>query len=148
MPVDLRELILVGLRSAHAAAAIALVGGSTFCLVVLAPAFRPGTANAELVRKRVEIGFKEMINLSLVVLVISGGLLTFERLSSGAANSTYAVVLGMKILLSVLLFRWALGVRRGSGWEGREARLLVGAGFLVVLLAAVLKTLYESGLRT
>jgi hypothetical protein len=100
------------------------------------------------VRKRAEAGFKELVDLSLVVFVVSGGLLTFERLSSGAVGTAYVVVLGIKILLSVLLYRWAVQVRRGRGWASMEARLLVGAGFLVVLLAAVLKSLYEGGLRS
>ena len=154
--LDPRELILIGIRWSHAAAAAALVGGSAFFLLVLAPALRlddpgatPSTDSVQgLVRKRAEAGFKELVDLSLVVFVISGGLLTFERLSSGAVGSAYVVVLGIKVLLSVLLYRWAVQVRRGRGWASPEARLLVGVGFLVVLLAAVLKSLYEGGLRS
>jgi uncharacterized membrane protein len=145
-PLEPRELILVVVRWAHAGAAVALVGGSTFCHLVLASAFRQDGALPDVGLERVERGFKELLDLSLIVFIISGGLLTFERLSSGAAGSAYVVILGLKIFLSVLLFRWAFQVR-SRGWEGPEARLLVGSGFVVVLLAAVLKTLYESGLR-
>ena len=135
-------------RWAHAAAAAILVGGSAFSLLVLSPSLRQGGASADLMRKRTEAGFRELADLCTVVFVVSGGLLSFERLSSGAASTAYVVVLGLKILLSVLLFRWAFQVSRGVGWDGLQARLLVGSGFLVVLLAALLKMLYEAGLRS
>jgi len=148
MPLDLRDLLLLGMRWSHALAAVALVGSSAFYLFVLAPAFRDAGPAAEPVRSAADAGFKELVDLTLVVFLLSGGLLTFERLSSGAATTLYAFVLGLKVVLSLLLYTWAFAVRRGRGWAGREARLLVGSGFVVVLLAALLKILYEGGLRS
>jgi uncharacterized membrane protein len=145
--LELREALLIAVRWSHAAAAAALVGGSAFYLLILDPVLRRAGDSADFVRKGAEAGFKELVDLSVVVFLISGALLTFERLSSGAADTTYAVLLGLKIVLAVFIYRWALQVRR-RGWEGLEARLLVGSGFLVVLLATVLKNLYEGGLRT
>jgi uncharacterized membrane protein len=142
---DLREALLVAVRWFHAASAVALVGGSSFCLLILAPVWRAGEGGE--LRQAVDRGFKELVDLSLVVFLASGALLTFERLSSGAASTAYVVVLAIKLLLSLLLYRWAFQVRRVQGWNGPAARLLVGSGYLVVLLAAILKTLYESGLR-
>ena len=145
--VDVRELILVAVRWSHAAAAAALVGGGAFYLAILAPALRQGGAAGEPIRMRAGAGFKGLVDLSFVVFVISGALLTFERFSSGAATTAYVIVLGLKLVISVLLFRWAFQVRRGRHWDSLEARLMVGSGFLVILLASVLKTLYETGLR-
>lgn len=145
--LDPRELLLITVRWFHAAAAIALIGGSAFYLLILAPALARGDAAAELIRKAADAGFKELLDLSLPVFVISGGLLTFERLSSGAASTPYVIILGLKVALSALLYRWAIQVRRGGGWAGREARFVVGSGFLVVFLATVLKSLYEGNLR-
>lgn len=148
LTVDPRDLLLIGVRWAHAAAAVALVGGCAFCLLVLGPALREAGGDSAALQRRVEVGFRELVDLSLMVFLISGGLLTFERLASGAASTAYVVVLGLKLLLSVLLYRWAFQVRRSRNWDSRAARLLVGSGFAVVLLASVLKTLYEGGLRT
>lgn len=145
--MDLRELILVAVRWSHAAAAVALVGGGAFYLVILDPALRQDGTAPELIRKRVDAGFKELVDVTLVVFIISGALLTFERLSSGAATTAYVIVLGFKLILSVLLFRWAVQLRRGPDRNSHKARLMVGSGFLVILLASVLKTLYESALR-
>jgi hypothetical protein len=135
-------------RWAHAAAAATLVGSSAFALLVLRPMLRQGSPTADLMRKPAEAAFKEVVDLCLVVFVLSGGLLTFERLSSGAASTLYVGVLGLKVLLSALLYRWAFQVSRGRGWDSSQARLLVASGFLVLLLAALLKTLYEAGLRS
>jgi uncharacterized membrane protein len=145
--VDLRELILVAVRWSHAAAAAALVGGGAFYLAILDPALRQDGTALELIRKRVDAGFRDLVDVTLVVFVVSGALLTFERLSSGAATTAYVIVLGLKLVLSVLLFRWAVQLRRGRHWHSLDARLMVGSGFLVILLASVLKTLYESALR-
>ena len=144
--MDAREIILVLVRWAHAAAALLLVGGSAAYLFILAPS-QAGDEPRSAMLRRADAGFKELVDLSLVVFVISGGLLTFDRLSSGAAGTSYVAVLGLKLLVCLLLYRWAFQVRRGRGWHSLEARLMVGAGFLVVFLATVLKTLYEYGLR-
>ena len=146
--IDPREILLVAVRWSHAAAAVALVGASLFQLLFLAPALRGGGPQVEPIRRAADAGFRELVDLSLVVFLVSGGLLTFERLSSGAAGTPYVVLLGIKVLLSFLVYRWALALRRGRGWESREAKLMVGAGFLVVLIATLLKSLYEGGLRS
>lgn len=145
--VDVREALLVVVRWAHAAAAALLVGGSAFYVLILDPALRRAGSNVQALRKGLDAGFKELVDLSLVVFLISGGLLTFERLSSGAATTSYTLVLGLKVLLSLLVYRWAYQVCRGAGWQSRPAKLFVGTGFVVILLASVLKTLYESSLR-
>ena len=116
--MDLRELFLIAVRSAHALAAVALVGGSAFHLFILAPALRLAGPAAESVRARAEAGFKEIVDLTLPVFLVSGGLLTFERLASGAAGTAYVAVLGLKLLLSLLLYRWAFQVRRSGGGPG------------------------------
>jgi uncharacterized membrane protein len=144
---DLREPLLVAIRWAHAAAAVLLLGASAFQVFVLEPALASSDGGHPL-RKAAELGLKEIVDLTLVVFVLSGALLTFERLSSGAAGPTYAALLGLKVVLSLALYRWAFALRRGAGWGGREGRIVVGLGFVVLLLATVLKSLYEGGLRS
>src|SRR4051794_28381171 len=98
--LDPRELLLVAVRWSHAAAAVALLGGSLFVILYVAPALRSGGAELEALRKATLAGFGELIDLSLVVFLISGALLTFERLTSGAASTPYVILLGIKLLLS------------------------------------------------
>ena len=147
MTLELRDVLLLGVRWSHALAAVALVGASAFYLFFLEPAFREAESAATPIRAAANAGFKELVDLTLIVFLISGGLLTFERLSSGAAGTLYAVVLGLKVLLSVFVYHWAFAVRRGRSWASREAHFLVGSGAVVVLLATLLKSLYEGGLR-
>jgi uncharacterized membrane protein len=145
--LDAREALLLLVRWSHAAAATVLVGGSAVYLLVLAPSRARAGQGAETVWKDADGGFWELIDLAAFVLLVSGGLLVFDRLSGGAASLLYVAVLGLKVSLSLLVYRLARLMRRGPGWHSRDARLMVGAGFLVVFLATVLKALYEAGLR-
>lgn len=147
LALDARELLLVAVRWFHAAAAVALVGGGLFGLLCVGPGLRTGGNQVEPLRKATLAGFGELVDLSLVVFLISGGLLTFERLTSGAATTLYVILLGIKLLLGFLLYRWAFAVRR-QGWDTRPAKLMVATGFLIVLIATLLKSLYEGGLRS
>ena len=145
---ELRELLLIIVRWSHAVAAVALVGGSGVGLVTLGSGANGAEQPAGRFEARFQRAFSEIVTLSLIVFLASGVLLTFERLASGAASSLYVSLLGLKLLLSVLLYRWAFSLRRSHSWGGRTARLLVGFGLLVILLATTLKTLYEAGLRS
>jgi uncharacterized membrane protein len=145
--MDPRETLLILVRWFHAAGAVVLVGGSAFYLLVLAPSLAQHGEAAESLRKSADSRFRELLDLSAFVLLVSGGLLFFDRLAGGAANTLYVAILALKVLLSLLVYRQALVVRRGAGWQSGEAILMVGGGFLVVLLATVLKTIYEAGLR-
>ena len=148
VPLDVRDLLLAGVRWSHAVAAVALVGGSLFALLYLGPVLRGDGAQLEPIRRVTLAGFSELVDLSLVVFIISGGLLTFERLTSGAAGTPYMILLAIKLLLSFLLYRWAFAVRGTGRWDGPHAKRMVATGFLVVFIATLLKTLYEGGLRS
>jgi hypothetical protein len=90
---------------------------------------------------------REIVQAAIVVFLVSGAILTFERLSRGAAGTTYVTLLGLKILLSVAMFqvgfrfRGARGPRRVTG-----LRIMAALGTVIVLLATVLKWLYERAL--
>ena len=90
--------------------------------------------------------FKEMSDLTLVVFLATGAVLTFNRLSLGPGGG-YAVVLVLHVVSALLLYQFAVRWRRGGlnsvAWDGR---LVLGFGALAVLLAAVLKGVFESGI--
>ncbi|MCC7104478.1 MAG: hypothetical protein IT307_04985 [Chloroflexi bacterium] len=144
MTADARELLLAVMRFFHATAAIAVVGSGLFGALALADG---GGERRGL--ERAGLGsFRELVDLSLIVFAISGGILTFDRLSSGAASTLYVGVLGAKLVAVALMYTWAFQLRRASsGWNSPRARRMVGAGLAAVLLASVLKTLWESALH-
>jgi uncharacterized membrane protein len=143
------ELLLVAVRWAHAMAAVAWVGGNLFLLWVLEPALRSfsGSEGSGPLWRAVSQGFRELTDASIIVFIISGAVLTFDRLSSVAASPAYVGVLAAKLALALVAFFLAARLRRAE--PARRlwlARWQVGLGALIILLAAVLKTLYESGL--
>lgn len=136
---ELADAVLVILRWLHALATIAFLGWSVVLWLDGAPA---GDATAA--RRR----FKDVTELSLVVMLASGAVLMFERLSSGA-SATYAVVLAVKVACAVVAYQAAFRWRRAGLRVGASAgRLVLVSGLTAVLLAAVLKGVFESGIRS
>ncbi len=89
--------------------------------------------------------FKEVTELSLLVLLATGAVLTFDRLSRGAGG-LYAGVLALKVACAVVAYQFAFRWRRvGLPVRGLDGRLVLIAGTVTVLLAAVLKAVFESG---
>ena len=155
----LGDALRVALRWTHAVATAAWVGGSLFYLVALRPVLRSTGAGPQ-VEGAIAGRFREVVEASLVALVVTGALLTFDRLSSGAASTAYVAVLGVKVLLALAMcwLAWELG------WAGRRrtaapsparwlrgwlspTRLVLALGLTVVLLASVLRQVFEAGLR-
>ncbi len=150
-PIDAARILL---RWVHAVAALFWVGGSLFLYLVQRPAVR---ALPEPVRpvleKAVRHRFRELVNTAIVVLLVSGVVLTFDRLSSPAATTAYAAVLGAKVVLALVAFYLALELGGGRRLTIRVGSRPVGApefilaiGLVIYLLVAVLRLLYERGL--
>jgi putative copper export protein len=161
----LGELLQATIWGAHALGAAVWVGGALVFLLVLRPALRAGGAGSGAGRGRGGGGdrlagveraagarFQDVVEVSAAVLAVSGVVLAVVRLSSGAAGPAYAVLLGVKVLLALAMFALATELRwsgrRPGGGRGRGAlsRLTLFLGIVVVLLAVVLRRVFETGL--
>jgi hypothetical protein len=135
----LAEALLVVLRWLHGAAAIVFLGWSA---VLWLDGHPRGDAAAARAR------FKEVTELSLVVFLATGAVLTFERLSLGAGGG-YAAVLALKVVCSAVAYQYAFRWRRvGLPVGALDGRLVLIFGLAAVFLAAVLKGVFESGVRS
>ena len=143
--MDATDLFLILMRWLHASVAVVWIGAIWFELFVVAPAWA-STPPPEILA-RFDAAMREIVQTALVVFLVSGAILTFERLSRGAAGSTYVTLLGVKIVLSVIMiqvgfrFRGARAQRRIRG-----LRIMAALGLVILLLATVLKWLYERAL--
>lgn len=155
------QVLLVAMRWVHALATIAWLGGGAYATLILGRQLgRHGDDRAMAALGR-ETGaeFGRWVNAATVVFIVSGVILTFARLSSRGATVTYGIVLAFKVGLALWMFAIAQGLNRrrsGRPATGRLAaarqllgspRLLLWLGAIVVLLAAVLKAIYEAELR-
>jgi hypothetical protein len=133
------EILLVVLRWLHAAATIVFLGWSAVLWLD-----GPPRGDATMARQR----FKEITELSLLVLLATGAVLTFDRLSHGA-GSVYAAVLALKVVCAVVVYQFAFRWRRmGLPVGGLDGRVVLLFGAATVLLAAVLKGVFESGVAS
>ena len=135
----LAEALLVALRWLHALAAVVFLGWSAVLWLDGPPRGDPAAA-----RQR----FKEVTELTLLVFLATGAVLTFDRLSHGAGNG-YAAVLALKVVCSVVVYQYAFRWRRvGLPVGALDGRIVLIFGAATILLAAVLKGVFDSGVAS
>ena len=141
----LGEVLLGGVRLAHALAAALWVGG--MLVVALLPI---GSAPTPAIR-----WYRQGLRAGIGVFVVSGALLAVERLGSAPLPPTYFALLLLKIALGIWMFalarRIGLAPRGGAGWTaqwGRAEVRVIALGVAVYALAIALRSIYESAIRT
>lgn len=115
------DILLAVVRWIHAIAAVVWVGGSIFYLLVLRPSLSiPGAADSRsTLEPAVNRRFRDVVDVSILALIVTGVVITFDRLSSLPASTTYYIVLGLKLFafLVMLLMARDLGTRGGRPWR-------------------------------
>ena len=124
------DVLRAALRWVHVIAAVAWVGGSIFYLTVLRPALAASEQGDK--RKLVELainrGFRDAVDLSIIALIVTGVVITFDRVSSAPVTAPYFTILGLKIaaVVGMVFLARDLGTRLGRfGGHGRTPRELV-----------------------
>lgn len=142
--------LIVLIRWFHALAAAAWVGGMLFYVVVLPPALKHLDVSSQrgAVVASIAKQFQELTQAAIAVLLLTGAVLTFDRLSQPHVLRPYVVVLAVKIVLSLLMvaLAGALGrrpaVRRWPRWL-TVPYLILALGLVVYLLALALQVLFD-----
>ena len=156
------DVFLLVVRWLHLASAAAWVGGSLFYLLVLRPALRRSADSSRGVSLAAATEFRALVDTSIFVLLATGIILTFNRLTPGVVGVPYAVTLGVKIILSLWMFLLARGRRRRTALLEAHVQVTTGTttlqkisrsvsgynaivilGLIVFLLSDLLKVLFE-----
>jgi uncharacterized membrane protein len=153
------DLLLIAIRWAHALATVVWLGGGAYATLILGRQLREEErATAARIGRATGAEFGRWLRGATVVFIVTGVILTVDRLSSRGATTAYGIVLAVKIALALWMFAIAQSIgrrRRAKPATGRWAealralgspQLLLWLGAIVVLLAAILKTLYEAQL--
>ena len=162
--MDIADWFLLLIRWLHLLAAAAWVGGSLFFLVVLRPILR-NTPDEATINRFASQEFRNLVDTAIWVLLVTGVILSINRLTSGYAGGAYGAVLGLKIAMAVWMFylvwfrqrRSANAPTRPSDTPTpallRAARatfsatnLILILGVVVLLLADILRDLFEQGI--
>ena len=158
------EIFLLVMRWMHLVSAATWIGGSLFYLLVLRPAARRAPDSPKVATSS---EFQALVDTSIIVLLVTGIILTFDRLVPGVVGVPYVVILAVKIVLSLWMFHMARRRRRHTPLLNvsveapttstrlqRFSRAVSGynaiviLGIVVFLLADLLKTLFEIALRS
>ena len=160
------DVFLLVVRWLHLVSGAAWVGGSLFYLLVLRPAAKRGGEPSGLLAGASD-EFRVLVNSCIAILVATGIIMSFNRLTDSVIGAPYVAVLALKAALSVWMIvlvhaerrrrkaRAAVGgnetaeavslprraVRAASGFNA-----LVALGLAVFLLSDLLKELYENAL--
>ena len=160
------DVFLLVIRWLHLLSATAWVGGSLFYLLVLRPALRNSAGTHGPLTAAAGIEFRALVNVCIVVLVATGAVLAFDRLTEGVLDVPYAATLGLKSALSVWMCMQVQAQRRHSEFlevSGRRDQApqtglrrlggvasgynaLVIVGIIVFFLSDLLKVLFEAAL--
>jgi uncharacterized membrane protein len=113
VPMTPLEVTVALTRWVHVIATVTWVGGNLFFLFVLRPALRSTQGSPLELGRAIGLRFKEAVDLSMWILVITGGVLIYDRLTD-RVEMPYLVTLATKLALSSLMFLIALSLgRRG-----------------------------------
>ena len=135
----LAEALLVVLRWLHAIASIVFLGWSAVLWLD-----GPPNGDTSAARQR----FREVTELTLLIFLATGAVLSFDRLSRGAGG-VYAAVLAVKVLCAVATYQFAFRWRRvGLPIGAVDGRIVLIIGAATVFLAAVLKGVSDSGVSS
>ena len=140
--MDINDLFKIIVRWAHLISAAAWVGGSIFWLLVLKPSSKNISDDVELNRS-VQKEFRALVNTCIFVMLATGAIMTFDRLSSTTLGSNYVLILGLKIATVALMFYLIRAQRKSysnkasiknkTGIKTLPARLLSSYNLIIVL---------------
>ena len=160
------DIFLLIVRWVHLVSATVWVGGSIFYLLILRPVLKKSQEHGRNIDLSIADEFRALIDTMIFVLLTSGIILSFNRLTPGIVGPQYALVLGLKISLSIWMFILARDRRRkfispDSTFDCHKNPLnplrkilrsisrynaLVILGLIVFLLADALNMLFEAAL--
>ena len=141
-------------RVAHILAGATWVGGSIMYLLVVVPALRV-TGPAPAIAAKIAALFKQMVNVCVWILLLTGAYLTFDRLTQTTLGLPYLIVLGCKIVLALVMFLLAFYIgqsnirrlaKRTTRFSKAAPQLMLALGILVFLLGGILNQLFQASI--
>lgn len=153
------EIVYLAIRWLHSISAAAWVGGSILYFFILRPLVRRYGGD---IANDMAHDFRSLVHIGAGVLIVTGVIMTFDRLNSGFASSIYVILLAIKIGLAFYMFHLArfMKGRTQDGdtkqYSGRfrllrgilsNGTMIVVVGLAIFLIADILNSLYHMALN-
>lgn len=145
------DWFLLALRLAHAAAATVWLGGGVYFVLAVRPVLQGADEPLRTLASEFQRRFGEWAEVTTVVMLATGVVLGFDRLSAGDGGLSYAALLGLKVAAAAIAF-WLAGVRparrarRRSRGRRAAPELIVALGSLAFALGIILASVWGRGL--
>ena len=158
--MDLISWFHIAVRWAHFISASAWIGGGIFWLVVLRPAVKNDKSDDSRINKNVSSEFRSLVDTCLFVLLATGAVMTFDRLTPGTLGVSYLIVLAVKLSMVAVMF-YMVRAKRQTAWDYKSLRnirknpkgsifrviagynLIIVLGLSVYLLSSLLRSMSE-----
>lgn len=134
------DLLLLALRLFHALAAMIWLGGGIYYLVAVVPAARDGGEHAGEFVGRAQGFYGEWAQPATLVMLATGMVLVFDRLSEGQGGLLYAGLLGFKVVAAIAAFGLVMNRRRG---KRTRSDIVVALGLVAFALGVILSSVWE-----
>jgi uncharacterized membrane protein len=135
----------LGLRLAHALAAMLWLGGGVYFLVAVRPASQETDDPPRAFVAAAQGYFSEWAQMAAMAMIVTGGVLVFDRLANGDAELTYVALMAVKISAAIAAF-WLAGTRparRATRARRRAApEIIVALGLLAFTIGVALSSVY------
>ncbi|HEX3722929.1 MAG TPA: copper resistance protein CopD [Nitrolancea sp.] len=141
------------LRLAHALAAVLWLGGGAYYVLALRPAVRSADPAVQAAGRAAQREFGEWASVATLILIATGVILTFDRLTNGRGTVVYVILLAIKIVAALIAFGLTgtfVGrsrVRRGAGKTViSRSWLILGLGTVALIIGITLSAIYPTGI--
>ena len=103
--MNISDLFHLFIRWTHLISATAWVGGSIFWVLVLNPSVKHSEISfIKKLHSRLSTEFRGLVDTCIFVLLATGAIMAFNRLTPGDIGYNYALILGLKIVFVLGMF--------------------------------------------
>ena len=149
--MDLNEHIITFSRWLHIIGASTWLGGTLIYSLILNP-LRKINISYQNLFSEIDIRYREIMNISVIILVISGVIITFERITGNPPPSLWFIFLSIKVSLAVIIMFLSWRLRKNITTKNNKLDNFLGYniilffGAIIFLIASYLSTILENSL--
>ena len=158
--MDIGDIFLLIVRWIHGISAATWIGGSIFFMIVYKPILSKHNKISNILYSDTSNSLRILIDTSIFVLIATGIILTFDRLTSSFIQLPYILTLSFKIVLCIWIFliaRWSRKSKKiNTSLENNQPKklnkfissynMVIILGLIVFLISDLLKIIVETTL--
>tara|TARA_B100000214_G_scaffold374460_1_gene357304 strand:+ start:1624 stop:2085 length:462 start_codon:yes stop_codon:yes gene_type:complete len=148
LEIDFIDLITIFIKWLHSIAAMSWVGGSVFFALIIRPVQSSMNRKYSVVFKNISIIYRDLVDISVIGIILSGIFLMFTKLSENITNE-WMIVFIIKLFISVIMFYLVWRFRQKdfsytSNSKGLYGRLSFLLGYNAIIFFGVIIFLLTS----